>query len=218
MAIELWVAFLDAAQPEVDRHRALLSCEELRRAAGYRFDADRRRFIVGRGILRLLLGRELALAPERLELRRAPNGKPILHRGGRAGPGFNLSRAGELVVVALARDGTAVGVDVERVRELPWEPVADQFYSPAEQASLSALPAGGRAEGFLRCWTRKEAYLKATGDGLSRSLRDVDLSSVPMGWTLRDLTPQPGYVGALATPAPGAAIVVRRWPPSLQSG
>lgn len=153
---------LDATPDVAARFAALLAPDEAARAARFHFDELRRNYAVGRGALRILLGRRLRRAPAAVELRAGERGKPF------AGEAidFNVSHSGSLLVLAFTR-GCALGVDVEIGRPLPdLLQLAERFFHRDETAELLALPPGERAEAFFRCWTRKEAYVKATADGL----------------------------------------------------
>ena len=181
--------------------RDLLVAEELQRADRYRFARDREHFIVRRGVLRLLLGRYLSCDPRQLSLLERPGGKPEV--AGLPSPGavrFNVSRSDGLVVYAFALDRD-VGVDVERVRaSVAADSVAETFFAPDEVVALRVLPVSLQPAVFFGAWTRKEAYVKATGVGLAQALDGVraDGSHDELGhWTVRTLHPAPGYVAAL---------------------
>ena len=169
-AVHVWAASLDVGAA---RRRALgrhLSRGEVDRAFRLRSDRDRMRFVVARGILRELVGRYLGLEPRRVRFRYGAQGKPALDESALA---INLSRTGDRALFAFARE-REIGVDIERVRQdFPCEHVAAAFFSAAEAAAVRAFDPHERSEAFFRCWTRKEAYLKARGDGLT-----VDLASL----------------------------------------
>lgn len=193
---------------------SVLSDHERRRAEGFRFDDDRRRFVVGRGRLRQVLAERLAVSPADLRFDYGEAGKPQLANAGSAEFGFNLSNAGDVALLAIS-DGPTVGVDLE-----PMGPVKDRdavarhFFSPLERAALTALPDSLRDAGFLRCWTRKEAFVKALGGGLQIDLMSFAVSldeverpafvwssgeDVVNGWWLADVSHfVPGHVAALA--------------------
>ena len=153
----------------------LLSADERRRAGRFRFDDDRDRFVVSRARLRLVLAGAGAGPADRLRFATGRHGKPSLP----AHPAlqFNLSHAGDVALVAVA-ERAAVGVDVEplqRGRDL--DEVARRFFSAAERAALARLADAARAPAALRCWCRKEAYVKARGDGLARGLDAFDVAT-----------------------------------------
>jgi 4'-phosphopantetheinyl transferase len=146
---------------------------------------------------------------------KGPRGKPALVGGEIE---FNVSHSGGLVAVAVAR-GRAVGVDIERITKTPPRGrIAEHFFAPAEVAALRALPADEQTEAFFRCWTRKEAYLKARGDGLSVELASfaVSLDADPRagmadaGWSFHTFTPAPGYAGAVVVEGRMGKLTVRR--------
>ncbi|HET7487900.1 MAG TPA: 4'-phosphopantetheinyl transferase superfamily protein [Acidimicrobiales bacterium] len=212
--VDVWVAPLLVAPPVHERLAATLSPAERERAARFRAGADRRRATAARGFLRLVLGAVLGADPAAVAFAEGP-GKPRLGTGG---PCFNLSHAGDLAAVAVAR--FEVGVDVEHVASAPaWESVAAVACSPAEVDELRRLPAARRQAAFCSLWTAKEAYLKGTGEGLAAA---PDLVSPEMpdtgrhtpvgdsGWWVRAVDPAPGFVGAVAAEG-------RRWEPRLRA-
>ena len=191
-----------------------LSSDEQMRAERFRFDREWRRFIVGRGTLRIILGRYLNLSPEEVEFEYRPNGKPVLSAGLlHTTLCFNLSHSGEMLLLAVTYD-RAVGVDIESINlDLDVETLAERFFSPAERAELQARPADRRLASFFSGWTRKEAYLKARGEGLTYPLDQfsvsmdcdqpaklLDVKDDPRElsrWSFHTLAPAPGYIGAL---------------------
>jgi 4'-phosphopantetheinyl transferase len=220
---------LEVGEAERARLWALLSADERACAERFRFDRDRHAFVAARGRLRELLGRSLDVAPEQVAFDYRPRGKPVL--AGKLGDGglhFNLSHSGARAVVALAH-GCEVGVDIEEVRALPDAArLAERFFSAAEIRALQALAPADRIPGFFRCWTRKEAYLKALGDGLARPLdgfavsvdadepaRLVQVSGDPREserWTLHALATDGAFVGALAAEGRGRRLLESPFP------
>ncbi len=160
--------------------------------------APGQRFSDGHGLLRHLLGWYLDEAPSALSFTHGSNGKPALAGDGRrCRLRFSVARAAGLGVLAMA-DGREVGVDVERISSARASlRIADAFFSPREAAVLRRLPASSRTRAFFTYWTRKEAYLKATGEGLS-GLEGVDIARGASGWWLSDLDLAEGYASALA--------------------
>lgn len=220
--VDVWVAPLDVPAPVLDRLAAVLSPVERRRADAYRSASDARRFSAGRGWLRHVLGAVLGLDPAAVPVSEGP-GKPRLLG---AGPHrFNVSHAGDLAVVAVA--SFEVGVDVEDARSgRRWSDLAPVACSPGEAAALAELPEGEQEEAFLAVWTAKEAYLKATGEGLAVPPERVVVgrpapgvhTAVRVGdgeprWWVRPLRPAEGYVGAVA--AEGTRWGVRLRPTSV---
>jgi 4'-phosphopantetheinyl transferase len=215
--VHVWAVALDRPADEVAELAALLSNEEQGRAAKFRHSPSRKEFIVARGLLRVLLADCMDMDPREVRFSQTSRGKPRL-----AGPEptpvcFNVSHSHGLALFALT-GRCEVGVDLERVRPFSDEMgLADRFFTPREAAALRALDAAGRLETFFRLWTRKEAYLKAHGLGLSFGLERVEVSHTPEDpahvvhidgdrraaarWSLRTLAPAAGYVGALALQA-----------------
>lgn len=192
---------------------ATLSEEERGRAERFVFPADRDRFLASHGALREILGRYLRCDPGRIAFRTTEYGKPFLAPDS-GSLRFNLSHSGDQALFAVTRS-RQIGVDIERLREdFDVYEIADRFFSPGEVAALRALPQASLREGFFTCWTRKEAYIKARGEGLSMPLDRFDVSVAPgsearllaargdpaaaEGWTLRAIDPGEGYVAALA--------------------
>ncbi|CAN5525009.1 hypothetical protein BH10PSE14_BH10PSE14_19230 [soil metagenome] len=189
----------------------VVGADERTRAACYRFARDRRRFIARRARLRLALGAWVGVAPQALVFTANDYGKPILP----GGPQFSLSHAGDRMMLAVSDD--EVGCDLERIDdELDWRPIADGLFTPAERAALAALapPAGRR--GFFACWTRKEAFVKALGLGLSYPLAAFDVSvgararlqSGGEGWAIAAPPAPPGFTAALVARDDGTPLVI----------
>jgi 4'-phosphopantetheinyl transferase len=189
---------------------ALLSEQELERAARFRFARDRSRYVAAHGTLRRILGLFVQRAPTELSFTPGPQGKPALEPGQIGEPvHFNLSRSGNLALVAVAGAGE-VGVDLEHVRPLDAAAIARRIFAPAEHAALLALPEAEQLWGFLRYWTRKEAVVKATGRGLSLPLRSFVLSAEP-GESPEEIRPEGGppvWVSVLPSPQSGYAAAL----------
>jgi 4'-phosphopantetheinyl transferase len=216
--IHLWAARLDPPQPEVERLHRLLDDEERARAARFRFDKHRRRFIVGRGFQRIVLGDYLGIDAGAIQLSYGPKGKPYLAGPWRGRLHFNLSNSSEMALLGVNVE-REIGVDVEKLREVhEMEALAERFFSRREAPVLLALPEERKVEGFFNCWTRKEAYLKAVGTGLSAPLDRFDVTLAPgeaprmlaleesaekaASWSLCHLEPAEGYLGAFAIEVP----------------
>ncbi|MBI4876600.1 MAG: 4'-phosphopantetheinyl transferase superfamily protein [Acidobacteria bacterium] len=196
----VWRVSLGAEAPEGAGDVCALDAEERRRYEAFRFEADRRRFLLSHLALRRILGGGV-------RFERDPRGKPRLQGGELR---FNLSHSGSLALVAVSRD-CEVGVDVEQVRRnVKVELVARRFFAPGEMATLQGLSEPARTEAFFRCWVRKEAYLKAAGTGLTDALREIDAGQMP-GWSIADLEVPPGYVAAVAAPRPQLAVRLCDW-------
>ncbi|GAB4206282.1 MAG: 4'-phosphopantetheinyl transferase superfamily protein [Roseiflexaceae bacterium] len=177
--VHLWR--LNAVQPpsRILALRALLSPDEVTRADRFHFQRDRDRYIVARGVLRQLLGRYLGARPEQLRFGANPYGKPTLEDPPGAPIRFNLSHSGTLVLYGFT-SGAELGVDVEQIRpDIDLLALARHSFSAPEQAVLRALPPEQHADAFFNCWSRKESYIKARGEGLSRPLDKFDVSLAP---------------------------------------
>jgi 4'-phosphopantetheinyl transferase len=174
--VALWPLELDQPRGELAALRGLLSADELRRAGRYRFSRDASRFVAGRGQLRRILGGLAGLEPASLRVVEGPYGKPALLDDPELE--FNLAHADGVGLLATGRGG-ALGVDVELPRPgFGTDDIARQFFCPEELSELLALGEAEREAAFLRCWTRKEAFVKALGDGLQVPL---DAFAVTLG-------------------------------------
>lgn len=201
--------------------RPLLSPDEVERAARYKTAELRDRCVLRRGLLRVMLGRCTGRAPADLRFDYGPQGKPLLA----GGPAFNLADSKDEVLLAVA-PAVDLGVDIERMRTLPdADGIAERFFAPAERAAFAAVPEPLRAEAFLNAWTRKEAFIKATGAGLSMPLDKFAVELTPgrppcllsiddsLGagraedWSLFDLRPTPETIAAVAVRGIGWQIV-----------
>jgi 4'-phosphopantetheinyl transferase len=168
---------LDRSGEGLDALFRHLSDDERQRAARFHFDRDRTRYVCARGLLRRFLSRELDLPADRIRFQYAANGKPSL-AGDQAESGlqFNVSHSDGLGLFVVARH-RAVGADVEKIRPLRHgAAVAERFFSGDEYAALDGLEGDAWDRAFFRCWTRKEAFVKAVGDGLSYPLRAFSVS------------------------------------------
>jgi len=208
----VWRIPLNRSADVVSGYRDLLDDDEIERADRFVYDDDRRHFIAARGALRVLLARCLGRAPGRLSFAYGDHGKPGLK--GDPDLSFNLSHSGDWALIAMA-DAVLVGIDVEQIRPLPDAlEVAERFFSDHEVERVRALPESEIPIGFFNAWTRKEAFVKAVGTGLTLPLHTFDVSLAPdeparlldlrapdwteVDWTLRALCPSDGYAAALA--------------------
>jgi 4'-phosphopantetheinyl transferase len=219
--VHVWWLQLDLGPTTLGSLEGLLSPEEISRAGRFAFDLHRRRYVAAHGLLRVVLADHLGTTPEKVALESESGGKPRL-RGG--GPCFNLSHAGPVGLVAVSADHE-VGIDVEEIRDIAGlDELAGTCFSPAERAALAAVPAPDRLRAFFTGWTRKEAFLKATGEGFSRPLSSFDVTLAPgeparllrvegraVFCALRALEPAPGYVGALAVLESQATVYYHTW-------
>jgi 4'-phosphopantetheinyl transferase len=218
-AIHVWRVEIGQALPDavLCARCELLSADEVERAGRLKTRVLRDRYVLCRGALRRLLGDYMGRAPRTLVFEYGPSGKPALRTGRAAGEApieFNVSHADDLALIALTRT-RRVGIDVERIRSLPdADGLVRRFFAPAEQARYMSLPAESRTLAFFRCWTRKEAVVKASGHGLSQPLDEFEVSLGPdeparllripglsnpsEGWSLHSFQPVPGHTAAVA--------------------
>jgi 4'-phosphopantetheinyl transferase len=227
--VHVWRAALDQTASCVRSLWQTLAMDERARAERFRFQKDREHFIVARGLLRALLGRYLAMEPSQLRFSYSLHGKPALAwDSGGDGLRFNVSHSHRLALFAISY-GRELGIDVERIRAgVASEQTAERFFSPSEVAVLCSLPSHLRTTAFFHCWTRKEAYIKARGEGLSLHLDQFAVSLAPgeppallstqqgpheaWRWSLQELNPGPGYVAALAVEGHHWKLRCWQWP------
>ena len=212
--VHVWRASLNCTAAQVEILKHTLMTEELRRAERYRFQKDREHFIVARGLLRTILGCYLNTEPHQLRFCYGTHGKPALEvEPGEDTISFNLSHSHELALFAVSR-GREVGIDLEYIQaHLADDRIAERFFSPREIELLRGLPKDVQREAFFIFWTRKEAFIKATGEGLSLPLNRFEVSLVPakpivllsangdhqetFRWSLQPLAAGSGYAAAL---------------------
>jgi 4'-phosphopantetheinyl transferase len=227
--IHVWHASLDQPRGRVTELSDGLAADERVRAERYHFDRDRDRFIVARATLRAILGAYLRRAPASLVFRYGAHGKPALTEDGNGSAiRFSVSHSGDEALYAIARD-REVGIDIERVRDdISVAEIAGRYFSRREVAALEALPDEARRPAFFRIWTHKEAYIKASGEGLSLPLDGFDISlagqdgdatiaspsdpSVASRWSVREIPAAAGYASALAAEKGPWRLVSREWP------
>jgi 4'-phosphopantetheinyl transferase len=229
--VHVWRIALDWRSEDLLALRQVLSADERERMDRFYFEADRRRYLIGRGILRTLLGRRLDISPDKVRFDYSTFAKPapaadLAHSRLQ----FSVSHSGELVLIALA-DGRAVGIDVERIRtDIAVGKIAARFFSPGERDALAEFAADRQHDAFFACWTRKEAYMKARGDGLHLPLDAFDVEFLPgraarlletrhdpddaQRWTLHELDVGEGYKAALAVEGEGTPKCWQ-WPAGL---
>jgi 4'-phosphopantetheinyl transferase len=231
--VHVWIASLDDPGAALADLLATLAPPERERAERFHFPKHRDRWIVARGVLRAVLGGYLGRAAAALEFDYNTHGKPALRpRPGDPDLRFNLSHSEGLALygVSLNRE---IGADVEALRrDFGTAEIAERFFSPAERSALRALPPDQQCDAFFACWTRKEAYIKARGRGLSLPLDAFDVSLAPGEpaallatrddpaqrdrWSVRALDPGPGFAGAVMAEGHGWTLRLRRW--SVQAG
>jgi 4'-phosphopantetheinyl transferase len=222
--VHVWRISLTAPEQSA----SVLSNDELQRAQRFHFEKDRLRFVAARSILRNILASYLDLPPREFAFSYTPKGKPEL-----AAPlhqpalRFNLSHSGDFALLALALN-SRVGADIEFMNpERATDAIAARFFSPAEISTLEALPAAERVAAFFQCWTRKEAYIKALGEGLSLPLDSFDVAfgpgvqpailgirnteEDPSRWRLYDIASPRGYAAAIAVESQSEELHLRIW-------
>jgi 4'-phosphopantetheinyl transferase len=210
--LRVWHAVLDVDPLLLQQLAAPLSDDEHARAARFYFERDRRRYLVARGILRSILGSLLSVEPSRINFCYGDRGKPALAREFDRHLFFNVAHSQEHVMVAVA-EGAEVGIDIETIRPVG-DPlaIADRYFSPTERAALHGVTAEARLTAFFQCWTRKEAYIKALGEGLGHPLDSFEVTAGVTGperleiraegtalahWSLQDLSALPEYAAAV---------------------
>jgi 4'-phosphopantetheinyl transferase len=206
----------------------MLTLDEKERASRFRFNKDRRRFIVARGFLRNLCGHYLNKGPVAVNLRYGEYGKPELDvRDPEKVVYFNLSHAGDYIVYGFCKN-RKVGIDVEQIHEFQeMNQVAESFFSEDDVAIFKQFPMSEKADAFFSYWTRKEAYLKATGEGLSLDPKSVSVPFLPcqeakiltsdgpeareIPWTILSLKTPPRYAAAVAVEGIGIQLSAAKW-------
>jgi 4'-phosphopantetheinyl transferase len=228
--LHVWVVRLEVAAPHLEELERTLSADEIARADRFYFERDRRSFVVARGILRATIANYLEAAPSALRFSYNEFGKPRLEGSKKfCDLSFNVSHSGglALIAIALCRD---VGVDIEAINDsVRTEQVAKHFFSAAEVAALARLPQSLRTAGFFNCWTRKEAYIKARGRGLSIPLDSFDVTLIPgepaalirtedpsdlSNWKIENLQIDSGYAGAIVAAGGDWKITRLEWHPA----
>ena len=222
--VHLWRADLDALRNEQTRLLDLLSSDERYRAASFHFVRDRERYVVARGFLRTLISQYLACLPSEISFRYSTSGKPELDGALTTSHlQFNLSHSSHMAVFAITR-GRKVGVDIEHIRaDFDTLAVAQRFFSAAEKEALLSVSPKRQAQAFFNCWTRKEAFVKATGKGLAFPLDQFDVSVFPSQatellatrpdpeerrhWSIWALDITPTFAGALVVE--GSGLILR---------
>lgn len=228
--VHVWRLSLDPPAQELADLSALCDADEQARAARFVFEYLGRRFLAGRGALRALLGAYVGASPAALRFYAGPHGKLYLSDALEASPlQFNVSNSGDLALVAIV-PGRQVGVDLELHRELTYgDEIARRHFAPRELARLPRAGTPGFLQAFYNTWTRKEAFIKLTGEGLHRALDSFEVSVLPgevvrlervdddhaphQRFTLAALEIDPGYTAALAVEGPVRGVRCFGWPP-----
>jgi 4'-phosphopantetheinyl transferase len=231
--IHVWAASLAVSPADLARFATFLSSDETERAGKFKFDRHRNRFIAGRGILRELLGRYLKTNPAQIDFSYAERGKPGLTKPfASAKLHFNLAHSENLALLAIT-SRAPVGVDVEHIRSINnVEDLVARFFSTRENELFQKLSAEEKPRAFFNLWTRKEALLKATGEGIGQSLKKVEVSFLSgesarlldivgepnkaSAWTLQELSPAKEFIGAIAIQAQGVRVLTMRFAESAK--
>jgi len=224
--VHVWLLNQNLAPDRIEGLRTVLTADEIERADRFKFDKHRRRFAACRGQVREILSRYLGDDPQQIAFEYGPKGKPALAAAWSASElEFNVSNSEELALLAVALR-RPLGVDIEFIKPPhDFEAIARHFFAPEEIAVLDSLAGDARLAGFFDCWTRKEAVLKAVGEGLSIPLNQVIVTVAPgepaavlkfqpesgeqPEWWMENLVPHPGYAAAIA--AQGGALETHCW-------
>jgi 4'-phosphopantetheinyl transferase len=208
--VHVWRISLEEARQHLEEFRQLLSEDERLRALRFRFPQPAEAFTTSRGMLRMMLGKYLNLPPEAVEIEYEEKGKPVVN----APISFNITHSADEMLMAFCRD-RMVGIDLEQLRPMPdLHSIAQRFFSELENRLLQSLPNDSRIEAFFNCWTRKEAYLKAVGDGFTQPSDKFSVSLIPddppqlidvegkpyepARWSFEVFRPLQDYVAAIA--------------------
>lgn len=219
--VHIWALPLEESPIDVDLWRSRLSPAEQARAAGFKFARDHRRFVIAHAGLREILAGYANADPAHLEFDQGANGKPrFASPFDRSGIAFNLSHSHETALIAVNRRDE-IGVDIEFIKaDFAILEIANHFFSKREVAALRALPPALQQRAFYKCWTSKEAFLKAKGTGLSGALDEVEIKLVGerveitaavAGWSLAQFDSWIGYEAALVTRSKPAQVLFYRW-------
>lgn len=223
--VHIWHASLRATDSQLCRSRRVLTSDEMRRASRFRFDRDRKRFVMARALLRHILSAYTGWEPCRHSLEYNPYGKPFLRDGNPLR--FSVSHSGGEALYAIAHDRD-IGIDIEHIRSMEdTDAIVDRFFSEAEKATFHSLPENAKNRAFYSCWTRKEAYVKALGMGLSYPLDAFTVSFLPdeppelkpaqsnmnteSDWTIEDICVNADHVAAVAVEGHGARFQHTQW-------
>jgi len=226
--VHVWAFYLDVSPASLQRFESFLSLDERERASRFHFEQHRNRYVAGRGWLRELLGAYVDVSPDKIKFDYGLYGKPAFsQQSARKDIDFNLAHSDSFAVAGVTHTGP-LGLDLERVRPLEdMGELVKRFFSQRESSLFEQLKREKQLSGFFNLWTRKEAWLKATGQGISHYLNQVEVSFLPEQsarllklpegfppaheWSLHDLNPGCGLKGALAIAAKEARISCWQW-------
>ena len=224
--IDIWRTSLDLPQRQIDEYKSLLAPDEIERADRFKVKRKYREYLISRGLLRRVLGHALRIDPAGLEFEYSEHDKPFLdliHKGRPVT--FNVSHTHEQTLIAVTLEH-ALGIDIEHVRhDVQFRQLARRFFSAQEARELETYTEAGIPRAFFACWTRKEAFVKALGDGISFGLNEFSVAVDPFAddvaltthwdpeeagnWSLTNIRTDPDYIAALAVA--GQGFKIRYW-------
>ena len=227
-SVHIWSVHISQNKSNLTYFWDLLSTDEQKKANAFYFSKDKNCSIIARGVLRELLGSYLKIDPKHIEFQYGKNGKPMF--GNPENIEFNISHSGDVIIFGFTKNNE-IGIDVEYIKQDPeLLEIASNFFSDEEVKSLYELDTSERLLGFFNCWTRKESFIKAKGDGLSFPLKEFVVSLSPYKktallktkwdanekskWVLESFVPSSGYVGAIAVQGRIKSLHYLKWNPS----
>jgi len=210
--VDIWLIDKNKYNSDVKYFWEILSFKEREKALRFRFEKDKNCFVIARGILRVLLGKYILKDPKKIEFQYSENGKPSIESNEKVK--FNLSHSKDAIVIGFVKD-YEIGVDVEFIKkDMEFEDIANSFFSEEEIHELMCFNKKEKSQAFFNCWTRKEAFIKAEGSGLSFPLNEFVVSlknknsakllstkwdeTEKEKWSLEAFTPFENYIGAIA--------------------
>ena len=229
--IHIWIGELVQPASEFNRFLQTISIDERARAGRFHYQEKENRFIIRHGMLRMILGKYMGVKASELQFHYGKHGKPVINETfGKENIHFNISHSVGVALFAFVRN-QQIGVDIEHIRDIPeMDQIVKRYFSEREQVCYRALPRDKRREAFFHYWTSKEAFVKALGEGLSRSLEKIDVTPVPgernalhiiaggpceeRGWSIHTIRPTREYAGALAIQSENVTLRSFKWMPT----